>query len=133
MATVSIGTSATMKAGLCLSNDGCSIMENGARFKQYLGGWHEGLQHVSLSDCSAHHLLKLGGTQGQGTYFYSRDGQERYEGEWAEGQRSGWGRMAYSDGSIYEGEWIEDVRSGLGLLLQGELGCHDGSTIRLKT
>lgn len=44
---------------------------------------------------------------------------EYYEGEWYCGQRSGWGRMFYHDGSVYEGEWSENKRNGKGLLRLG--------------
>jgi hypothetical protein len=46
-------------------------------------------------------------------------GIERYEGEWSEGLRCGWGRMYYLDGSVFEGEWSNDMRNGRGLLLLG--------------
>lgn len=43
-------------------------------------------------------------------------GGERYEGEWSNGLRNGWGRMYYWDGSIYEGQWLEDRPGGQGML-----------------
>lgn len=59
------------------------------------------------------HLLSP--TQGRGVQYYENG--EHYEGEWAEGVRSGWGRMYYADQSVYEGEWLNDKRHGIGLLL----------------
>lgn len=50
----------------------------------------------------------------------------RNQGEWFEGQRSGWGRMHYSDGSVYDGEWLEDQRSGRGLLLLSNGNRYEG-------
>lgn len=80
-----------------------SVIEaDGHLRKKYVGGWRGGLQH------------------GNGTLFYDTTNTERYEGEWFEGQRSGWGRMTYADGSVYEGEFFNDQRCGRGLLLLRE-------------
>lgn len=56
---------------------------------------------------------------GHGTMFYGGGAGERFEGEWFEDERSGWGRMYYADGSVYEGEWLNNQRCGRGLLLLG--------------
>jgi hypothetical protein len=51
----------------------------------------------------------------------------KYEGEWLQGQRSGWGKMSFVDGSSFEGQWWNDNFSGKGVYtfldgccLQGE-------------
>ena len=118
----SIGEAATLTASNMLTAWLCTVLlrtENASS-----STWAAGSKAYSMQESTCLSLVMLALMacvfQGQGTYFYSRDGQERYEGEWSQGERSGWGRMAYADGSIYEGEWLNDARSGLGLLLQGK-------------
>ena len=55
--------------------------------------------------------------QGFGTYVWMGPTSEedetpvekaRYEGNYLNGQRSGFGKMNFPNGDIYEGEWAED-------------------------
>jgi hypothetical protein len=57
------------------------------------------------------------GTQtphGRGTMTYSNGG--RYEGEWADGKRSGWGTYTCAGGARYEGWWRDGLPHGRGTL-----------------
>ncbi len=38
----------------------------------------------------------------------------RYEGEWRDGRRHGWGTFVHPDGYRFEGEWKEGNRHGKG-------------------
>ena len=40
-----------------------------------------------------------------------------YNGQWWEGQKSGFGIYQYHGGEIYEGCWMEDMRQGKGRFL----------------
>jgi radial spoke head protein 1 len=46
------------------------------------------------------------------TLFISRG--MRYEGEWKNDSRTGYGKMIYKNGIIYEGEWKNNQKSGIG-------------------
>lgn len=35
-----------------------------------------------------------------------KKGNEKYEGEWVDGERQGFGVMVYQTGDVYEGEWF---------------------------
>lgn len=39
---------------------------------------------------------------------------DRYEGQWKDGNRTGYGKFYWADGKIYEGEWKDNKRSGRG-------------------
>ena len=49
---------------------------------------------------------------GTGTFTYSKD--KRYEGEWLNGERHGTGTCTYSKDQRYEGEWLNGERHGKG-------------------
>lgn len=57
---------------------------------------------------------------GQGTHVWNlrrKDGSQysqsnRYTGEFAQGQRHGWGTFYYAGGAIYEGEWKNNKKHG---------------------
>ena len=44
-----------------------------------------------------------------------------YEGNWAEGQRNGYGVYVYANGDKYEGNWKEDRRHGQGEYIYKDL------------
>uniref|UniRef100_UPI00358EAA8A MORN repeat-containing protein 3-like n=1 Tax=Myxine glutinosa TaxID=7769 RepID=UPI00358EAA8A len=73
----------------------------------YIGEWRMGLRH------------------GRGTNFHVGT-RERYDGQWLFGQRSGWGKMTYANGSVYKGEWKKDKCNGDGLLLQANGDRYEG-------
>ena len=50
----------------------------------------------------------------------------RYEGQWANGVRSGTGRMDYGNGSTYEGGWRNDRRNGTGRMDYGNGSTYEG-------
>uniref|UniRef100_A0A3B4GT09 MORN repeat containing 3 n=1 Tax=Pundamilia nyererei TaxID=303518 RepID=A0A3B4GT09_9CICH len=70
--------------------------------QMYVGAWQDGVQH------------------GQGTHVWNlrrKDGSQysqsnRYTGEFAQGQRHGWGTFYYAGGAIYEGEWKNNKKHG---------------------
>ena len=49
---------------------------------------------------------------GTGTYTYSKD--QRYEGEWLNGERHGVGTLYVSKDQRYEGEWLNGKKHGTG-------------------
>ncbi|KIZ07366.1 hypothetical protein MNEG_0592 [Monoraphidium neglectum] len=52
----------------------------------------------------------------------------RYEGDWEEDQRSGWGRLDAADGQSYEGEWRGDKMHGQGKwCFAGDKGYYIGA------
>ncbi|XP_003438617.2 radial spoke head 10 homolog B isoform X2 [Oreochromis niloticus] len=79
--------------------------------QKYVGAWQDGVQH------------------GQGTHVWNlwrKDGSQysqsnRYTGEFAQGQRHGWGTFYYAGGAIYEGEWKNNKKHG-----QGKFTLSDG-------
>ncbi len=61
--------------------------------------------------------------QGHGVYIWTGPGSEedetpvekaRYEGNYRDGLRTGYGRMKYPNGDLYEGEWFENKMQGEG-------------------
>lgn len=52
--------------------------------------------------------------------------ENRYDGEYVNGIRHGWGVIVYADGSKYEGEWKNDQRHGVGK----ETAGSDGKVVR---
>lgn len=50
----------------------------------------------------------------------------RYEGQWANGARSGAGRMDNGDGSTYDGDWRNDRRNGVGRMDYGNGFVYEG-------
>lgn len=47
---------------------------------------------------------------------------ERYEGEWLENKKHGYGEVTYADGDHYEGYWAHDQKHGQGKCTWGEDG-----------
>merc|ERR1719369_1871491 len=56
---------------------------------------------------------------GQGIYVHSVEGdfQGRYQGQFKDNLREGYGIFTFADGVLYEGEWKEDKPDGLGCVL----------------
>jgi hypothetical protein len=55
--------------------------------------------------------------QGNGVYIWMGPGSEedetpvekaRYEGNYKDGLKSGYGRMKFPNGDLYEGEWVDN-------------------------
>lgn len=76
--------------------------------QEYTGAWHNNLPH------------------GFGTLVWLDDDKEkniknRYQGEWVQGQRHGYGVFYYANGSIYEGFWKHNLKDG-----QAVFTSHEG-------
>ena len=48
--------------------------------------------------------------------FWEKDGI-RYEGEYKENQRNGWGTQKFANGTIYTGDYVKDEQNGVGSLV----------------
>ena len=52
---------------------------------------------------------------------------DRYEGQWREGMRWGFGKLRFQkDGESYEGEWFKDLMHGNGIFMDRK-GMQEGS------
>ena len=49
---------------------------------------------------------------------HSDDDGDRYQGQFARGERDGYGRLSYADGSIYEGYFVDSAKHGYGCFLK---------------
>lgn len=38
----------------------------------------------------------------------------KYQGNYEDGKREGWGKYEFEDGSVYEGNWNSDEMNGVG-------------------
>ncbi|CAN0017178.1 unnamed protein product [Choristocarpus tenellus] len=47
--------------------------------------------------------------------FVAPGGRERYVGEWKHGQKHGYGRYIFGDGSVYDGDFQHDKACGQGV------------------
>ncbi len=132
----------------------------------YRGYWLDGLQHYRLGILEKETVNVRGKTlitmiyrgnwergrmTGQGTYYYSDDGDAGpryvgqlldgkphgegtryyshnallnvYQGSWHDGLRSGNGKMTFANGDVYEGAWKNDQPNG-----HGEMQYQDGTS-----
>lgn len=44
--------------------------------------------------------------------------RNRYEGQWLDGQRNGYGVFYYANGSKYEGEWKNNLKEGYAIFTE---------------
>lgn len=59
---------------------------------------------------------------------------EKYEGEWQQGKRCGYGVHVSANSSFYDGEWKDDVRHGKGTQHNAETGFnYNGKLCRRMT
>ncbi|EGR33489.1 phosphatidylinositol-4-phosphate 5-kinase, putative [Ichthyophthirius multifiliis] len=65
-----------------------------------------------------------GEKQGQGTYFYSNGG--KYQGQWLKNQKHGKGAYYYPSGSVYEGDWQDDKVNGFGIQIVKDSYRYEG-------
>ena len=85
---------------------------------------HNLLHRVQLSELIPYALLPRPCARRNGVCTYP-DGS-RYEGDWEEDARCGWGRLDAADGQSYEGEWRFDTMHGEGAQepdVRGGAGC----------
>ena len=61
---------------------------------------------------------------GKGTYTYSKD--QRYVGEWLNGEHHGTGTFTYSKEQSYEGEWLNGEHHGTGTLYYNSVQRYEG-------
>ncbi|MBL7910663.1 MAG: TPM domain-containing protein [Bacteroidia bacterium] len=62
---------------------------------------------------------------GTGNYFNPQD-SSRYQGQFKNGLKHGFGEYYYSDGSVYKGQWKKGLRHGKGLLIFENGDTYDG-------
>ena len=76
---------------------------------------------------------------GKGKMIYKDDG-EQYEGEFADNEKCGHGKVSWPSGSSYSGDWKHDMPNGTGILnAQGKIyigqwtdGCANNDTIVIR-
>jgi hypothetical protein len=90
---------------------------------RYQGDWVQGKEHGHGSkDFAIKDRDSEGGTyvgefrngvfHGQGKRIYTEGvmAGTGYDGEWANGERSGTGKITYPSGKVYDGEWKNAIR-----------------------
>mmetsp|Transcript_22989 Transcript_22989/g.20881 ORF Transcript_22989/g.20881 Transcript_22989/m.20881 type:complete len:230 (-) Transcript_22989:113-802(-) len=80
--------------------------------------------------------------QGHGVYIWMGPTSEedetliekaRFEGNYVDGQKTGYGKMIYPNGDIYEGEWLENLMNGEGSYTYKKSGdIYSGTWIKGK-
>lgn len=50
--------------------------------------------------------------EGQGIYYFDKEGKKVYEGEFKNGKMHGIGCIKYSNGDVIEGSWIDGKKDG---------------------
>ena len=64
---------------------------------------------------------------GYGTYIYSPSIGDKYEGFMKNGKRDGKGKYTWGDGSVYEGEFKDDMKNGEGTYRWANGACYTGT------
>ena len=77
---------------------------NGAEYK---GSFKDGIKH------------------GFGTYTWPNN-EQKYVGNWHEGQRTGEAILTFKDGSSYEGGWVNDMKEGKGVYTYSDGSKYEG-------
>lgn len=54
----------------------------------------------------------------------SNDSEDKYEGEWTDNERYGYGICYYSEGNYY-GEWKNDQKEGIGIITDSDLTRYE--------
>ena len=67
---------------------------------------------------------------GKGTYTYSKD--QRYEGEWLNGEHHGVGTLYYDSVQRYEGEWLNGKKHGTGTYTYSKEQRYEGEWLNGK-
>ena len=62
----------------------------------------------------------------------SKEGTQRYEGEWKEDKRCGFGKILYANGDRYEGEWLDNLRHGQGKFYYTNGNFYEGGWLSNK-
>ena len=50
----------------------------------------------------------------------------KYEGEWVDGKKEGFGKYTYASGGVYEGDWAGDERRGEGKMTWASGDKYEG-------
>jgi len=111
---------------------------NGYGVMEYADSVYEGYWADDIRQGPARLTWKAGGQwegeywndepwNGRGTFYYYDDDDNafRYEGEFKDGKRNGYGKKQYTD-SVYEGYWYNDKEYGPGLLIWNKGGQWKG-------
>jgi hypothetical protein len=59
-------------------------------------------------------MFSNGLRHGKGTLVLEGRHPQRYDGEWVDDQKHGWGIMTFASGDVYEGNWRHDKKDGFG-------------------
>ncbi|KAL4473619.1 hypothetical protein ABPG74_022483 [Tetrahymena malaccensis] len=86
------------------TNQGTLTYKNGDK---YVGKWLEDMQE-------------------KGTYYYSKEKDHYYEGEWKDGVMCGQGKFSYTSGGVYEGEVKDGKRHGKGKYRYANGNTYEG-------
>ena len=62
----------------------------------------------------------------------SKEGTQRYEGEWKEDKRCGFGKILYDNGDRYEGEWLDNLKHGQGKFYYTNGNFYEGGWLSNK-
>ena len=62
----------------------------------------------------------------------SKEGTQRYEGEWKEDKRCGFGKILYANGDRYEGEWLDNLKHGQGKFYYTNGNFYEGGWLSNK-
>ncbi|CAH8644971.1 unnamed protein product [Heterobilharzia americana] len=118
----------------------------GNGYYKYEGNWKDGKNAVSSVDLpkilgNGKFSMKDGSfyegnfidgeISGRGRRYYALSKNE-YIGQFMLGERHGYGRMNYADGSIYEGDWSHNLQQGQGKYIGADGSKYTGGFIANK-
>ena len=61
--------------------------------------------------------------------FKDDDPRVSYEGDWVNGNQSGFGIMIWNDGTKYDGQWVNGNQSGFGIMIWNDGTKYDGQWV----
>jgi hypothetical protein len=89
---------------------------------QYEGDWHNSVRHGYGKEIFNDSVYKGQWAEGQKEGFGVLHAQSggHYRGEWSKGKRNGDGSYVFPNGDKYEGQWKNDLKHGFGLYTFGK-------------
>ena len=70
------------------------------------------LDKIFIASLLSFYKLKKYLIKGKAPYFW--DNGDKYEGDYKDNKKHGFGSYFYANGEKYEGEWFDDLKNGLG-------------------